>query len=156
MFNLRLMPLLNERRRFMNNNVLISVKTTQYVDGEPETVELITEGQYRRDGNEYFAEYDETEISGMKGTRTILKIEDDALSIIRNGTITSNLVFRKGIKHTSIYNTPFGSLEVVVNPSKLLIDANDDGCSVQLEYKMQAAGFDTIKNSLELNVKAMN
>jgi uncharacterized beta-barrel protein YwiB (DUF1934 family) len=85
-----------------------------------------------------------------------LKIEGDAFSIIRQGTTTSNLVFRRGIKHTSIYNTPFGSLEVVVNPSRLSIDANEKGCSVQLEYKMEAAGFDSIKNSLELNVKSLN
>jgi uncharacterized beta-barrel protein YwiB (DUF1934 family) len=140
----------------MNNKVLISVKTTQYVDGQPETVELITEGQYRKDGDEYFAEYDETEISGMEGTKTTLKIEDDTFSIIRQGTTTSNLVFRRGVKHTSIYNTPFGSLEVAVNPSKLSIDADEKGCSVQLEYKMEAAGFDSIKNSLELNVKSLN
>jgi uncharacterized beta-barrel protein YwiB (DUF1934 family) len=153
---MRYKSLINERRILMNNKVLISVKTTQYVDGQPETVELITEGQYRKDGDEYFAEYDETEISGMEGTKTTLKIEDNTFSIIRQGTTTSNLVFKKGIKHTSIYNTPFGSLEVIVNPSKLSIDANEDGCNVQLEYKMEAAGFDTIKNSLELNVKSLN
>lgn len=137
----------------MDNKVLISVKTKQYIDGQPETIELITEGVYYKEGNQFFAEYEETEISGMDGTKTTMKIEDDTLTIMREGTTHSNLVFKKGQNHRSLYNTPFGALEVTVKPKKVQIDVNETGGNVKLEYRMDATGFESIENSLELNIK---
>jgi uncharacterized beta-barrel protein YwiB (DUF1934 family) len=140
----------------VNKKVLISVKTVQFVDGQPESVELITQGEYHKEGNEYFAEYDESEISGMEGTKTIMKINEDTLRIVRSGTTTSDLMFRKGHDHLSLYNTPFGTLEVMIKPRKVDIDVNEDGGNVKLEYKMEAFGLDTIENALELNIKQIN
>ncbi len=136
--------------------VLISVKTKQFVDGQPEVIELITEGEYDREKDGYVAYYEESEISGMEGTKTTLKIEDNVFSIIRNGTTNSNLVFKKGLNHVSLYSTPFGALEVTVKPSKVIIDVDEDGGKVELEYKMEAAGLETIENALELNIKEKN
>ncbi|WP_161633570.1 DUF1934 domain-containing protein [Fervidicella metallireducens] len=50
----------------MGKRVLISVKTLQLIDDKPEEIELITEGEYYKEGNEFYAVYDETEISGME------------------------------------------------------------------------------------------
>lgn len=140
----------------MNKRVLISVKTVQFVDGQPEAVELITQGEYHREGNEFLAEYEESEISGMEGTKTIMKINDDTLRIVRSGTTTSDLMFKKGMDHVSLYNTPFGTLEVVIRPKKVDIDINEDGGNVKLEYKMEAFGLDSIDNALELSIKQIN
>jgi uncharacterized beta-barrel protein YwiB (DUF1934 family) len=140
----------------MNKKVLISVKTVQFIDGQPEAVELITQGEYHKEGNEYFAEYDESEISGMEGTKTTMKINEDTLRIVRSGTTTSDLMFKKGYDHLSLYNTPFGTLEVMIKPRKVDIDVNEDGGNVKLEYKMEAFGLDTIENALELNIKQIN
>lgn len=139
----------------MEYKALISVKTKQSIDGEYETIELITEGKFFKEDNRYMAEYEESEISGMEGTKTTLKIEDNSLTIIRRGTTNSNLVFKKGVSDRSIYNTPFGSLEVLIKPTKVDIDVNEKGGKVELEYRMEAAGFEPIDNSLELNIKPL-
>lgn len=140
----------------MDNKVLISVKTTQYIDGQPEEIELITEGIYYRDDNKYIAEYDESEISGMEGTKTLLEINDDSVAILRNGTTTSNLVFKMGLNHVSLYNTPYGALEVTIKPKKVDINMDDRGGIVKLEYRMETMGIGQIENELELNIKEMN
>ncbi|TDT62353.1 DUF1934 domain-containing protein [Fonticella tunisiensis] len=140
----------------MDNKVLISVKTLQYIDGQPEEIELITEGRYYKEGDHFFAEYEESEISGMEGTKTTVKIEDDSLIITRRGTTNSSLVFKKGLNHKSLYSTPYGALEVVIKPRKVLIDVNEAGGNVKLEYRMEASGFESIENALELNIKRIN
>jgi uncharacterized beta-barrel protein YwiB (DUF1934 family) len=140
----------------MNKKVLISVKTVQYIDGQPEAVELITEGEYYKEGNDYFAQYEESEISGMEGTKTVMKINNDTLRIVRSGTTTSDLMFKKGTDHISLYNTPFGTLEVMIKPKKVDINVNEDGGNVKLEYKMEAFGLEAIENALELSIKQIN
>lgn len=140
----------------LEKKVLISVKTVQVIDGQEEKVELVTEGKYREEGDAFFAEYDESKLSGMEGTKTTLKIDKDSLSIIRNGTTNSNLMFKKGLDHISMYTTPMGTLELTIKPSKVEINMNETGGSAQLEYKMEAMGLEPISNSLELNIRQAN
>ncbi|MBZ4663981.1 MAG: hypothetical protein JG776_1696 [Caloramator sp.] len=137
----------------MENKRLISVKTKQLIDGQEETIELISEGIYYKDNDSYVAEYDESEISGMEGTRTTLIIGQDSLNIIRSGTTTSELKFKKGEKHTAFYSTPYGALEITISTNKVDIQADDKGAKVELDYKMQATGLDPIINHLELKIR---
>jgi uncharacterized beta-barrel protein YwiB (DUF1934 family) len=140
----------------LNRKALISVKTLQFIDGQPESIELVTEGEYYKEGSNYFAVYNETEISGMDGTMTTLKIDEDSLTIIRKGTTNSNLVFKRHFNHISLYNTPYGTLEVTVRPSKVQINVDDNGGKVELKYKMEAPGLEVVENELELNIKHIN
>ncbi|CDF57244.1 DUF1934 domain-containing protein [Thermobrachium celere] len=137
----------------MENKRLISVKTKQLIDGQEETIELISEGIYYKDNDVYIAEYDESEISGMEGTRTTLVIGRDSLNIIRRGTTTSDLRFKKGESHTAFYTTPYGALEITISTNQVNIEADEKGAKVYLEYKMHATGLDPIINKLELNIK---
>lgn len=141
----------------VNKKVLISVKTVQYVNGQsPEELELITQGDYYKDGDDYYAEYDESEISGMNGTKTTLKIGLNCLSIIRRGTTNSDLMFKQGQKHISLYSTPYGTLEVMVNPEKVDVNIDDNGGNVDLRYKMEASGTEAVDNELKLNIRELN
>lgn len=140
----------------MDKKVLISVKTIQLVNGQPEEMELITQGKFYKNGDSYFAVYDESEISGMKGTQTTLKIGENNISIIRKGTTTSNLFFKEGTNHVSLYDTPYGTLEVSVNPKKVMVQVDDDGGNVELQYKMQTPGVEAVENELKLNIKEIN
>lgn len=140
----------------MDKKVLISVKTVQYIDGQPEEIELITEGKYFRDEDRFVAEYEESEISGMEGTKTTLRIEDDSVTIMRDGTTNSNLMFKMGHDHLSLYSTPYGALEVTIKPKKVDINMDDRGGNVKLEYKMETMGIGQIENALELNIREIN
>ncbi|WP_051514782.1 DUF1934 domain-containing protein [Fervidicella metallireducens] len=85
-----------------------------------------------------------------------MKIKEDALTILRQGTTNSELYFKKGIEHVSFYSTPYGALEVKVSPDKVHIDVNENGGRVELKYKMEAIGLYPIENSLELNIKHLD
>lgn len=104
----------------------ISVKSKQLIDGQEETIELISEGKYYKDGDVYIAEYEESELSGMEGTKTTLVVEKDSLNIIRRGTTISDLVFKKGSAHTAYYTTPYGTLEITVSTNKMDIEADEN------------------------------
>lgn len=140
----------------MENKAIITVKTVQNIEGENEVIELITEGKFYKEGEGFLATYDESEISGMEGTTTTLKIEDGSLRIIRSGTTHSNMLFKMGLDHVSLYSTPFGALEVTIKPDNIDIDVNEKGGSVKLQYKLEASGAESIDNSLELNIRGLN
>ena len=58
----------------MSKKAIISICSTQDI-GEKEKIEVVTVGEFSINGDEFIATYDETEISGMEGTKTTLTIK---------------------------------------------------------------------------------
>ena len=105
----------------MTDNVIISIKGKQlYAESAPEEMELVTSGTMKRDGaGGYTVSYQETELTGLEGTVTKLHIKDGQVTLLREGSINSQMVFEEGRRHLSMYETPYGALSVGVNTRRM-------------------------------------
>ena len=85
----------------MNKEVLISFKGTQSNGEERDKIELYTEGKFYKKGGHYYISYAESELTGMEGTTTTLKVDkkSNIITMMRFGTNTTHLIFEKGKKH---------------------------------------------------------
>ncbi|MEG1003617.1 DUF1934 domain-containing protein [Clostridium sp.] len=119
-----------------------------------ELIEVVTPGSYKSENDELVAIYKETEISGMQGTDTKLRIGKEYIVLEREGSTTTKMHFQKDKPSVSLYNTPYGMLELSINTKDLEIDMNEDGGKVHIKYDMQVAGQPPIKTELKLEIKA--
>lgn len=128
----------------MDNDVIISVKGTQTnSDRETSMLELITEGKYCKEGDSYFITYNESEVTGMDGTTTTLKVSEGVVTLTRYGSINSIFMFQQGKKHLSHYDTDYGSFTIGVVANEVNIDVNDDGGEISVDYQLE---FDNNKS----------
>lgn len=137
----------------MNKKAVISISSMQGVDAEP--IAVITPGKFYIKDETYYARYEETEISGMKGTTTILKIKSDELVLMRSGTTSSKMKFAKDLKNISMYDTPYGTLHITTNTKEIKIDVDENGGKVFVKYDMDISGekipITTLKVEIEVN-----
>ena len=71
----------------MEKPVIISIKSTQNMDGQEDTIELVTQGVLRHSEEEGFAlVYPESELTGLEGTLTTFRIAPDRITLLREGT----------------------------------------------------------------------
>lgn len=137
----------------MDKNAIISV-TSEIHGREDEKIEVVTPGKFYKKDDSYYAVYDETQISGMEGTTTTLKISKDKISLIRMGTTSTKMNFKNNFKDVILYNTPYGMLELEVETKKLDIDVNEKGGHVHIKYNLGPVG-DVLQNTiLEIKIKA--
>ncbi|MEF9953456.1 MAG: DUF1934 domain-containing protein [Clostridium sp.] len=132
--------------------VLISVKTIQSFEDDVEEIELVTEGTYTNMGDYYLGKYEESEISGMKGTHTRLEIYSDRVNLIREGTTNSNLSFKLLEDHVSLYGTKHGAFDVVLSTRKVNIDVNNEGGIIELDYIIETGKIAVSHNKLTLTI----
>lgn len=131
----------------MNKDVIISVRGTQATeDQEVNELELVTEGKMYKKGETYYVSYDESDLTGMEGTTTTLKVgENGVVTLIRYGSVNTQFVFEKGQKHMSHYDTSYGTFTVSVLASKVTAAMDDEGGEIQVDYKLEIdnakAGF---------------
>lgn len=137
----------------MVKKAIIKVYSLQ-LSGESDKIEVISKGLFKKLENGYEVSYEESEISGMEGTTTTVKIEESKVILERKGTTESLIVFENEGSHVSLYNTPYGMLELVTNTNSLEVDINDDGGSIKIDYEIAIAGQEAIKTNLTLEVSA--
>lgn len=93
----------------MVNNALISIRGIQETDdSEGNVIELVTEGTFKTTPSGCSFTYDESSLTGLEGTTTTFDIEGGIVTMTRTGQVNSQMIFEKGRKHFSLYETPFG------------------------------------------------
>lgn len=122
----------------MNKNVIISVKGSQTgADQESNVLELVTEGKYYKKGDTYFITYKESEVTGMEGTTTTLKVTDGVVTLMRFGAVNSQLIFQQGQKHVCHYDTAYGAFTIGVFASEVNINVDDSGGEISVDYQLE-------------------
>ncbi len=116
--------------------VMISITSNQEVGGEVSTVELMTEGEYEFSPEKSELIYQESSITGMDGTTTTFTVEPDTVILTRVGTVTSQMLFRRGEKHMFLYQTPYGSATMGIYTRRLDADIDENRGHVEIEYAL--------------------
>jgi len=135
----------------MKKKAIISVLSRQV--GDEEEIEVVTPGTFYEKDNSYYAEYAETTISGMEGTTTTLKINPDKFSLIRIGSTSAEMDFDKKANNISMYNTPYGTLELKIETKKLDIKVDENGGDIYIKYLLSVLGQDPLDTTLKINIK---
>lgn len=138
----------------MDKNVIISVKGTQTSqDQDSNVLELVTEGKYYKEDEAYYVTYDESDVTGMNGTRTTLKVMDGVVTLIRVGSVNSQFVFQRGQKHISYYDTEYGSFTIGVLANDVDVRIDDNGGEIRVGYQLEVDNNNTGENDFYLSIR---
>jgi uncharacterized beta-barrel protein YwiB (DUF1934 family) len=119
----------------MKRTVVLSIRGTQhYEDQEPEVIELVTEGTMEfRDGG-WDVAYEESALTGLEGVTTTFRVEPNQITLTRTGKLNSQMIFRQGERHDSLYQMEFGTLMLTVEAKFMYFDILPEGGSIDLTY----------------------
>jgi uncharacterized beta-barrel protein YwiB (DUF1934 family) len=130
----------------MDNRVdrqcVIEIKSTIVTSsGEREEMVLTTQSQYQvKDGKGYLR-YEESEISGMQGAKTLLKRDGDSVHIKRYGALNSLFIIEAGRQHETLYRTPYGEFLMQVEGKRT--SWSDEGLlNIVVAYRLYMEGND--------------
>jgi len=139
----------------MKKNAIISVVSKQSDnEDDGDAIEVVTPGKFYKENNCYYAVYEETEISGMKGTTTTLKIDEEKFTLIRTGTTNTEMNFKKYVRDLTLYNTPHGALDLTVDTKELKMNVDNSGGDVFIDYDMIIGNQQILSTTLKINIKA--
>ena len=136
----------------MKKKAVISLRSFNDLDKD-DVIEVVTPGEFFVTEDGFKAVYEETEISGMNVTTTTLTMLDDALLLEREGSTSAKMDFKKGETSISLYNTPYGVLDLQIHTEYLDVDINENGGDIVAKYSMELAGQPPITTKLAVNVK---
>ena len=137
----------------MEKDVVISIKGMQEYEGaETDTIELVTEGRLIRDEGGYTLSYQESELTGMDGTRTTIEFTPRSAMLTREGTVNSRMYFVRGQKNTFLYETPYGTATVGLETQRYRSTLSEHGGELEIGYVVDFDHAFVGRNQLKINI----
>ncbi|MBS5335536.1 MAG: DUF1934 domain-containing protein [Anaerovoracaceae bacterium] len=138
-------------------DITLKITGKQSYDGiEEEQMEFITDGRFYVRGKTAFIIYDESEVSGMSGCTTTIRVDESSLKMKRTGAegMGTVLYFEEGKRFSSVYDTPYGAMgiEVLTDYVKNELDTeNGKGC-INVEYQISMEGLAEGRNKITIEI----
>ena len=121
-----------------DKDVLLSISGTHTPWGEePEVVELTTAGKLITLANGFDVIYEESELTGLDGTRTTVKLDGKNVTMIRTGTYPSEMLFSENQRHVGLYHTVGGAMTISTHTSKVDNRIGEEGGSLVIDYSIE-------------------
>ncbi len=140
----------------LKKQVWIAIESEQDYEGaEPAQMSMVCSGTlYQRKGI-YYISYEESELTGLENTRTMLKIQPEQVTMTRSGKYPSQMLFIENQRHVGLYQTGYGTLEIAIHTAKIENEIDENGGFLSLEYTIEldhhVAGYNRF--SIELKSK---
>ena len=123
---------------------------------DEDAVEFITEGRFTQKGDALYLIYEESELSGVLGYTTSLKVMGGKVRMKRYGGeegIQTAIEFEKGGKFTGWYETPFGTIEMEVLTNEIDNQLDPEGSgTLDIDCSVCLKGLTESRNLLRFEI----
>ena len=137
----------------MRRDVLISIFGIPDLDAEP--IVLTTPGRLYRKNGVYSITYRETELTGLPGVTTTLKIEPDRITLMRRGGDNACMIFRQGERHYNLFQQNGDPVTVAVSANSVRQNISDAGGELDIDYSIFINEAHALRNRLHVDVRSL-
>ena len=139
----------------MKKSVMLSLRGMQrYPEQDPEVIELVTEGTLETYRDGWKLKYEESDLTGLAGVTTTFRLESGQVLLQRTGKLRSEMLFREGVSHDSLYQMEFGALMLTVCAKQIQANISERGGMVDLVYSIQIEGMEAGMVEYHLDIRA--
>ena len=137
----------------MTKEILLSISGLHMLEEEDGNVEVVTAGDYYNRNGKHYILYDEV-VEGLSGhISNRIKISGDSVEVTKKGLTNTQLIFEKGKKHTTRYQTPYGILNLGVLTRDVQVREEDALIGVKVEYILEVNAQHLAECTIEMQVK---
>lgn len=138
----------------MEKQVLITVDSKMDdLSGENNALSLVTEGKLLVENDEYVLSYEESQITGLNGTTTVIRASNDSVTLIRHGSVSSMMLFEVGKTHLTDYQTQYGSIMLGITAQKVDVSMDESGGQINVDYIVEYHRAYGGKNSISVKIQ---
>ena len=121
----------------MKKDVLITISGIQSdKNRESDKIELVTSGSYYKKNNKHYLLYDEIFGEQEEVTKNIARFDSDEFHITKSGFTNVDMSFEQNKRNMTNYITPYGSMLLGVDASRVDVVENDESIQVDIVYSL--------------------
>ena len=134
----------------MTKDVLVRVKGTQDIDGEKDTIEVITNGSCYEKNGKWYILYEEVMDELNAVTKNTVKISADTVEVTKKGLINAQMIYETGKKNVCNYATPMGQILMGITTKDIQFHVEENKMYLDIQYALEMNGQHVSSSRLEL------
>lgn len=124
----------------MTKNVIITVQGMQINLNGSDNVEVTTVGTYYYKNGKHYIYYEEILDCTEPPIKNWIKIYDQKVEVCKRGASNVQMFFETGKKSTSLYKTPFGTIEIGICAQEIEFHETEEKMKLELRYDLEMNG----------------
>jgi uncharacterized beta-barrel protein YwiB (DUF1934 family) len=116
------------------------VSAVQDENGKQQPSEQICFGRMAEKNGTNYVFYEESEVTGLEGTKTTIKWNDERIIILRSGTLDHRQEFCQGLVDKSLYQTPYLKIPLETATKYLYTGFRKGTWNLEIEYSLSHSG----------------
>ena len=137
----------------MMKDVVISIHSLTGLGEEEDSLDFVTDGLYSYADGVASLSYLETEVTGLEGTRTSVRVSPDKVVVNRDGLVMSRMVFTPGQRSAFQYDTPIGTATMQMDTHRITQRFDERGGEMEIDYVLGLEHAVISRNRFRLNVR---
>ncbi len=137
----------------MMKDVVISIHSLTGLGEEEDSLDFVTDGLYSYADGVASLSYLESEVTGLEGTRTSVKVSPDKVVVNRDGLVMSRMVFTPGQRSAFQYDTPIGTATMQMDTHRITQRFDERGGEMEIDYVLGLEHAVISRNRFRLNVR---
>ena len=134
----------------MTEERLLKIKDVSTDGVDTDTVEMETTCRYYGDDVNFTIEFDEIFAEDMK-SHTVLRVKDGRCAhLLRRGSVNTELIIEKGVRHNCAYSTPYGELMVGITATDF--ESRKQGTLLRLRMNYTVDFYGDINQTKEMTI----
>ena len=109
-------------------------------NGRRQPSEQICFGRMAEKNGTNYVFYEESEVTGLEGTKTTIKWNDERIIILRSGTLDHRQEFCQGLVDKSLYQTPYLKIPLETATKYLYTGFRKGVWNLEIEYSLSHSG----------------
>ena len=89
-------------------------------------------------------------------TKNIIKLSDGFMDITKRGAANVHMMFEKNKKNVTYYYTPYGSLLIGIEATKIEMEETEQDIHVTVDYALEVNYEHMADCKIKMNVKSKN
>ena len=116
------------------------ISSVQDENGKQQPSEQICFGRMAEKNGTNYVFYEESEVTGLEGTKTTIKWNDERIIILRSGTLDHRQEFCQGLVDKSLYQTPYLKIPLETATKYLYTGFRKGIWNLEIEYSLSHSG----------------
>ena len=134
----------------MTEERLLKIRDVSSDGTDTDTVEMETTCRYYGDDVNFTIEFDEIFAEDMK-SHTVLRVKDGKCAhLLRRGSVNTELIIEKGVRHNCAYSTPYGELMVGITATDF--ESRKQGTLLRLRMNYTVDFYGDINQTKEMTI----
>ena len=103
----------------------------------PDKITVVAYGKMAKRFDKYYAVYEETSLTGMEGTKTTIKWDENSVTILRTGTYNNRQEYIVGYPCESVYATPYLTIPIKSTTTVVEVKKHQGIWNLHVEYELE-------------------